>query len=104
MNSPIRTIKQPVVDLTPSPAVSSFVVYRGNLFPEWDGDLIVGSLKVATLYRFKMEAEKLVERETLISDLGRIRDIEVDKNGSILLLEHIEGAKIVRMLPENIGS
>ena len=61
--------------------------------------------KSGYLYRFKMEAGKLIERETLIFDLGRIRDIEVDKNGSILLLlEHIEGAKIVRMLPENIGS
>ncbi|MEL6190943.1 MAG: PQQ-dependent sugar dehydrogenase [Bacteroidota bacterium] len=101
----LETLIQPVVDLTPSPAVSSFVVYRGGLFPEWDGDLIVGSLKAATLYRFRTENGQLLERETLISDLGRIRDIEIDADGSILLLlEHIEGAKIVRMLPENIGS
>jgi len=35
----IASIEQPVVDLTPSPAVSSFVVYHGAAFPEWDGDL-----------------------------------------------------------------
>ena len=35
-------IEQPVVDMTPSPSVSSFVFYQGEAFPEWRGDAIVG--------------------------------------------------------------
>jgi glucose/arabinose dehydrogenase len=92
-------IQQPVVDLTPGPAVSSFVIYRGDAFPAWRDHFIVGSLKVMNLYRFKLEGNQLVERELILSDMGRIRDIEIDPQGAILLLlEHDAGSKIVRLI------
>ena len=98
----MEDIQQPVVDMTPSPALSAFVVYRGEQFPEWQGDLIVGSLKAHTLYRFQIENGQLVEKETLISGIGRIRDVEVDRDGYILLLsENAAGSKILRMSPVN---
>src|SRR5690606_15347730 len=31
----LDSIEQPVVDLTPAPAVSSFIIYDGASFPEW---------------------------------------------------------------------
>ena len=93
-------IEQPVVDLTPSVAVSSFVFYRGDAFPEWQGQMLVGSLKAADLYRFVFEDGELVHRETLIEDLARFRDIEVGPEGEIyLLLEHDSGSRIVRVTP-----
>lgn len=96
----IEDIQQPVVDLTPSPAISSFVIYQGDQFPNWEGNIIAGSLKAKTLYRFVIEDNKLVEKETLVENIGRIRDIEVDAEGHILLLsEHAEGSKILRMSP-----
>lgn len=96
----IEDIEQPVVDLTPSPAISSFVVYRGDQFPGWDGDLIAGSLKAHTLYRFVIEDGLLIRQETLIEGIGRIRDIEVGTDGNLLLLiENVSGAKVLRMSP-----
>jgi glucose/arabinose dehydrogenase len=96
----IEDIEQPVVDLTPSPAISSFVVYHGDQFPEWDGDIIAGSLKAGTLYHFVIKDNKFVEKEILIQGIGRIRDVEVDAQGRILLLsENAAGSKIVRMSP-----
>jgi glucose/arabinose dehydrogenase len=93
-------IEQPVVDMTPSPAISSLVVYHGDEFPEWDGDLIVGSLKAQTLFRLKIVGNKLIEQETLIDGIGRIRDIEVDADGTLLLLiENAAGGKIMRLRP-----
>jgi glucose/arabinose dehydrogenase len=51
------------------------------------------------LYRFKLEGNQLVERELILSDMGRIRDIEIDPQGAILLLlEHDAGSKIVRLI------
>ena len=78
--------EQPVVDLTPSPAISSFVVYHGEKFPHWQGNLIVGSLKAQALFRMKIVDNVLLEKETLIDGIGRIRDIEVDADGTMLLL------------------
>jgi glucose/arabinose dehydrogenase len=93
-------IEQPVVDLTPSPAVSSFVVYDGAAFPGWSGALIVGSLKASELYRFVVEEGHLVHTELLLKDLARIRDVEVGVDGFVyLLLEHESGSQIVRLVP-----
>ncbi|HEY5646909.1 MAG TPA: PQQ-dependent sugar dehydrogenase [Pseudomonadales bacterium] len=98
----LEDIEQPVVDLTPSPAVSSFVIYRGDAFPGWEGDFIVGSLKATELYRFEIDGDEFKHRERLIGDLARVRDVEVGPDGLVyLLLEHDTGSQIVRLVPED---
>ena len=95
-------IEQPVVDLTPAPAVSSFIIYDGDAFPEWQGDFLVGSLKATDLYRVVIEEDRHVHTETLITDLARIRDIEMGPDGLVyLLLENGAGSQIVRVVPES---
>ncbi|MEH6593650.1 MAG: PQQ-dependent sugar dehydrogenase [Halioglobus sp.] len=96
----LEDIEQPIVDLTPSPAISSFVFYEGDGFPKWQGNIIVGSLKAASLYRMVFKDNVLVHSETLIKDLARIRDIELGPDGSIyLLLEHSAGGQIILITP-----
>lgn len=96
----IKDIEQPAVDLTPAPAVSSFVVYDGAAFPKWRGDLLVGTLKATELYRMELKGDRVVHRETLFSGPGRIRDIETGAGGVVyLLLEHKSGSRIVRLVP-----
>ncbi|MBW2360992.1 MAG: PQQ-dependent sugar dehydrogenase [Deltaproteobacteria bacterium] len=96
----LKDIEQPVVDMTPSPAISSFVFYSGSLFPDWRNDIIVGSLKGATLYRVAFEDGSWVHTETLVQDLARIRDVETAPSGEIyLLLEHASGGQILRLVP-----
>ena len=42
----------------------------------------------------------LVSRETVLSGVGRIRDIETAVDGTILLLiEHKDGGMILRLVP-----
>ena len=96
----LADIEQPVVDLSPSPAVSSFIFYAGDQFPEWRGDMLVGALKAQSLYRVRLADNKAIHQETLISDLARVRDIEMALDGSVyLLLENNQGGLIVRMRP-----
>jgi len=96
----LKEIQQPVVDLSPSPAVSSFVFYEGSAFPRWQGDLLIGSLKAQSLYRVRLEGTKAVHKETLISGLARIRDVEVGTQDQVfLLLENNNGGMIVAMRP-----
>lgn len=95
-------IEQPVVDLTPAVAVSSFVVYDGAAFPEWRGNLLVGSLKATNLFRMVVDGANVSNRETLLSGVGRIRDVETDADGLVyLLLEHDSGGRIVRLVPRD---
>ena len=96
----LADIEQPVVDLTPAPAVSSFIFYRGNAFPQWQDHAIVGSLKATELYRIVLEDNQLPHLEILLPDFARIRDIETGADGAIyLLLEHASGGQIVRLVP-----
>jgi len=96
----LRDIDQPKVDLTPSPAVSSFSFYEGDAFPEWRNNLLVGSLKATQLYRMVKQGDRIVHVETLIRDLARIRDVEVGFDGNVyLLLEHTSGGQLVRLSP-----
>jgi glucose/arabinose dehydrogenase len=97
----LEDIEQPVVDLTPSPAVSNFVIYDGEAFPTWRDQFIVGSLKATELYRMQIEGGVLKHTETLIRNLARIRDVAVGPDGLIyLLLEHETGSQIVALVPE----
>ena len=94
----LADIEQPVVDFTPAPALSSFVFYQGGMFPEWNGDIIVGTLRASDLLRMRVTDQQLVHQETLLEDVVRFRDIEVGPAGEIyLLLEHDSGGQIIKL-------
>jgi glucose/arabinose dehydrogenase len=96
----LEDIQQPVVDLTPSPAVSNLIFYSGEAFPRWESDMLVGSLKARSLFRMELEGNEVVHRETLIEGLARFRDIEMGPAGEIyVLLEHTSGGQILRLVP-----
>lgn len=100
VETPLEDIEQPKVDLTPSPAVSSIKFYDGDQFPKWKNNLIQGSLKAATLYRYVIDKEEIIHKEILIKGLARIRDVEIGNDGLIyLLLEHQSGGQLVRLKP-----
>ncbi len=97
----LADIQQPVVDFTPAPAISSFIFYDGDLFPQWRGQALLGSLKATELYRVVLDGDKKVHHEILLKNLARIRDIEMGFDGAIyLLLEHGSGSQIVRLVPD----
>ncbi len=80
--------------------MSSFIFYEGSAFPEWQGNIIVGTLKATELYRIVLEDNKAVHNEILLKNLARIRDVETGPDGAIyLLLEHASGGQIVRLVP-----
>jgi glucose/arabinose dehydrogenase len=90
----------PIVDFTPAPAVSNFTFHNGSAFPNWEHDLLLGSLKAQTLYRLRISDGHLVESEKLVTGLGRIRDVAMGQNGSIYVaLEHDEDGSIWRLRP-----
>jgi glucose/arabinose dehydrogenase len=90
----------PVLDVTPSQALSSFVVYRGKAFPRWQGSIILGTLRATDLLRLEIVDGRVAHTEVLLRDLARFRDIEVGPKGELyLLLENAAGSRIVRLVP-----
>lgn len=73
---------------TPSIAPSDMTfVPAGSQFPEFEGDLLVTSLKFKQLYHVQVEGETVTgEQVVLDRRLGRLRDVEVGPDGAIYLL------------------
>jgi len=88
----------PVLDFTPAQAMSSFIFYEGRMFPQWQGDILLGTLRATDLLRLKIRNGAVVHQEVLFRDLARFRDIEVGPRGEVLiLLENAAGSKIIRL-------
>ncbi len=83
----------------PSIAPGAIDVYRGAMFPEWDGDFLVAALKYQLLARIERDENGVVtgEERLLDGDYGRIRDVKVAPDGSVLLLTDEEDGQLLRV-------
>ena len=83
----------------PSIAPSGMHFYTGDMFPEWQGDLLVGALKFMSLYQVEFDENQRPVRETrmLEGEIGRIRDVAQAKDGSILLLSDAPNGGLYRL-------
>jgi glucose/arabinose dehydrogenase len=94
--------RPPTVDFTPAPSLSNFTFHQGEQFPDWQNDLLVGSLRAQTLFRVRMDGDEIAERERLITKLGRVRDVEMGVDGLVyVLIEHGETGSLLRLVPAN---
>ena len=85
-------MEQPQFYWDPSIAPSGMMIYSGKLWPEWRGDVFVGSLKLDFISRLSGDANGLREDERLFEGVyERIRDVREAPDGSIWFLAENEG-------------
>lgn len=91
--------EQPAYYWDPSIAPGALAVYRGAMFPEWDGDILVAALKFQLLSRLERdESGKILGEERMLEgEFGRLRDVTVAPDGSVLLLTDGEDGKLLRV-------
>jgi len=91
-----------VVDWVPSIAPSGLTIYRGSLFPGWNGDAFVGGLKSHDLRRVDLKDGKFVGEYILLAELdARIRDVRTTPDGSLLILtDDSSNGKLLRITPK----
>jgi glucose/arabinose dehydrogenase len=84
----------------PSIAPSGMAFYTGELFPQWQGDVFVGALKMRKLVRLSLDGGKVTKEEDLLTELGeRIRDVRMGPDGALWLLTDSPRGKVYRMVP-----
>lgn len=78
-------MEQPVKQYTPSIAPGSLLLYTGQAFPNWRGNLFAGALKLRHLNRVVINVQgKAIAEERLLSDLDeRIRALAQSPQGWI---------------------
>ena len=86
----------------PSIATSGLMIYSGDRFPQWRGNLFVGGMAGEQLARLELDGTRVVNEETLVRGIGRVRDVRQGPDGYIYLaIDHRGGepTAIVRLEP-----
>ncbi|WP_310993266.1 PQQ-dependent sugar dehydrogenase [Aequorivita marina] len=90
-------IEPPIYYWVPSIAPCGMDFVTGNKYPDWEGKLLVGSLKFGYVELLTLEGEKVTHREKIAQDIGRVRNVKMGPDGFIYIA--VEGQGIFRLIP-----
>jgi len=90
-------MEQPVYYWVPSIAPSGMTFVTGDVYPNWKGHLLVGSLKFNYVELLKLDGDKVTGREKIADGVGRVRNVKQGPDGYIYI--GIEGKGIVKIVP-----
>lgn len=95
-------MEQPTHVWVPSIGISGLMVYTGDRFPNWRGNLFAGGMVGQQLARLTLKGQTVVREETLVPQMGRIRDVRQSPDGFIYLVTDDRDGKptpVYRMEP-----
>lgn len=91
-------MEQPVYFWDPVIAPSGMVIYSGDLFSDWKGDVLVGGLGAQAVVHLKLENDRVVSEERI--ELGaRVRDLTQGPDGAIYVVTDETNGKLLRLTP-----
>lgn len=100
-------MEQPVHFWVPSIAASGLMIYTGDKFPQWYGDVFAGGLNGQQLAHIMLDEDyqSVIREETLAYGLGRIRDVRQGPDGYIYFAiddrQNATPTAIMRLEPAN---
>lgn len=90
-------LAQPRYYWDPVIAPGGMVFYDGAMFPEWRGDALIGAMSPGALVRLAIDGDTVTGEERILPDVGRIRDVAVAPDGSLLLLIDAGNGALLRV-------
>ena len=92
--------EQPVYYWDPVIAPSGAQFYTGEAFPDWQGNLFVGSLKEKRLVRLTLEGQFVTGEEHLLVDRNqRIRDVREGPDGALYIVTDEDAGELWKITP-----
>ena len=86
--------EQPIFYFLPSIAASKVMIYRGSMFPEWNGHIFVTALAGQHVAKLDLDGSVVRSSYSILQEVGgRIRDIKEAPDGSIYILSQTHGLK-----------
>jgi len=90
-------MRNPILHWTPVIAPSGMAFYDGDMFPEWQGDLLVGGLVARAIVRVAVDGDEAREVERIGTEVNRrIRDVEIGPDGAVYVLTDEADGAILR--------
>jgi len=96
-NTALPEMEQPLFYWVPSIAPSGMTFITSDIYPDWKGNLLVGSLKFQYIERLVLKNDKVVKREKLLEGRGRVRNVRQGPDGYIYAA--LEGVGIIKIIP-----
>lgn len=94
-------MQAPLLHWTPSIAPAGMALYRGALFPAWQGSLFVTALAEKSVRRVPMRDGVPGTQEILFRELGeRLRDVREGPDGALYLLTDSADGRVLRIVPK----
>ncbi|MDZ7773899.1 MAG: PQQ-dependent sugar dehydrogenase [Balneolaceae bacterium] len=91
-------MEQPVWYWNPSIAPSGMTFVTSDRYPDWQGDLLAGSLKFGYLVRVEVENNEVTGEQIAFDGIGRVRNIEQGPDGYLYVATESDNG-IVRIVP-----
>lgn len=89
----------PVTYWTPAIAPSGLAIYRGDVYPQWQGQIFAGGLVSQDVKRIEVDASGNVVNETPIPIGQRVRDVRQGPDGFLYVLTDASNGRLVRLEP-----
>jgi len=91
-------IEPPKLYWVPSVSPTSLLIYSGDLFPQWKGDGLIGSLSGQALIHVRIRGDTATKVEQW--DMGhRIRFVGQGPDGAVYLLEDGSSGRLLKLTP-----
>lgn len=91
-------MEEPLIYWVPSIAPCGATFVTGDKYKGWKGDFMVSSLRFMYLNRCKVNGNKIVSQENLLKNIGRMRFVEMGRDGYIYVGVEDPGY-IFRLMP-----
>jgi len=91
-------MQQPLLYWVPSIAPSGMAFVQGGRYKCWQNTVLVGSLRFRYLNLCYLDGEKVTREETLLKNIGRLRDVRMGPDGFIYVAVEQPGY-VFRLVP-----
>ena len=91
-------MEQPVIYWRPSIAPCGMTFVTSPKFKDWNGDLLVGSLKFNYVMHCTVKGDQITKQEKILEGIGRVRTIREGADGNIYVVAENTGT-VFRVSP-----
>jgi len=88
-------MEEPVYYWDPVIAPGDMTFYEHDRIEEWEDDILIGGLVADGIVRLDVEGPIVTEEERILTDFGRVRDVEVLDDGSFVFITDYEDGELV---------
>lgn len=92
-------MEQPVTYWVPSIATCGMTVVSSDKYPEWKGNILVAGLAGMQIARVELDGTKYKSQETLLKDIGRVRQVSESPDGYIYAITEATSL-LVKLVPQ----